>query len=44
MTKYKIFYIVKILKQQILINIRGHSKIIGNTAKMHHSMLASAFK
>jgi hypothetical protein len=35
MTKYNIFYIVKILKQQIPINIAGHSKVTGSTAKMH---------
>jgi hypothetical protein len=42
MTKYKIFYIVTILKQHIPVNITSHSKITGNTAMMQHSMLASA--
>lgn len=43
MTKYKIFYIVTILKQHIPVNITGHSRITGNTAMTQHSMLASAF-
>jgi hypothetical protein len=42
MTKYKIFYMVTILKQHVPLNITGHSKITGNTAMMQHSMLASA--